>query len=43
MKFYVMDYTKHLFRIRWTDKVNYDLLRKVVAFNINNKKSMEKF
>ncbi len=36
-------YTKGLFRIRWTDKVDYDLLRRIVAFNIEIKKDMKKF
>lgn len=36
-------YTKGLFRIRWTDKVDYDLLRRIVAFNIESKKDMKKF
>jgi uncharacterized protein YdhG (YjbR/CyaY superfamily) len=36
-------HTKQLFRIKWTDKVDYDLLRKIVAFNIGNKKDIVKF
>ncbi len=36
-------HTKGLFRIKWTDKVNCDLLRKIVAFNTENKKDMVKF
>jgi len=36
-------HTKGLFRIKWTDKVDYELLRKIVAYNIENKKDMEKF
>lgn len=35
--------TKELFRIKWTDKVDYDLLRKIVAHNIEDKKDMTKF
>ena len=31
-------HTQELFRINWTDKVDYDLLRKLVAYNIENKK-----
>lgn len=36
-------YTKELFRIKWTDKVDFDLLRKLVNYNIENKKDMIKF
>lgn len=36
-------HTKGLFRIKWTDKVDYELLRKIVAYNIENKKDIEKF
>ena len=36
-------HTKGLFRIKWTDKIDYDLLRKIVAFNIEDKKGMVKF
>jgi len=36
-------YTKGLFRIKWTDKVDFDLLRKMVTYNIENKKDMKKF
>lgn len=36
-------YTKELFRIKWTDKVDYDLLRKIVAYNIEDKKDMTRF
>lgn len=36
-------YTEQLFRIKWTDKVDYDLLQKIVAFNIEDKKDMVKF
>jgi len=36
-------YTKGLFRIKWTDKVDYDLLCKIAAYNIESKKDMKKF
>lgn len=36
-------YTNWLFRIKCTDKVDYDLLRKTIAFNIENKKESVKF
>ncbi|WP_373000714.1 iron chaperone [Lutispora sp.] len=36
-------HTKELFRIKWTDKVDYDSLRKIVAYNIESKKDMVKF
>ena len=36
-------YTKGLFRIKWTDKVDFELLRKIVAYNIESKKDMVKF
>jgi len=36
-------HTQELFRINWTDKVDYGLLRKLVAYNIENKKDMVKF
>lgn len=39
----VYSYTKELFRIKWTDKVDYELLRKIVAYNIEDKKGMVKF
>jgi uncharacterized protein YdhG (YjbR/CyaY superfamily) len=35
--------TKELFRIKWTDKVDFDLLHKMVAYNIENKKDMIDF
>ena len=34
---------KGLFRIKWTDEVDYDLLHKIVAFNIEDKKDMDNF
>ena len=36
-------YTKELFRIKWTQKVNYDLLDKIIEYNIEEKKDMTKF
>lgn len=36
-------YTQGLFRLKWTDKVDYDLLHKMVAYNIEDKKDMTKF
>jgi uncharacterized protein YdhG (YjbR/CyaY superfamily) len=36
-------HTKGLFRIQWTDEVHYDLLRRIVAYNIESKKNMKKF
>ena len=36
-------HTKGLFRIKWTDKVDYELLRKIIAYNIEDKKDMTKF
>ena len=36
-------YTKELFRIKWTDKVDCDLLHNLVAYNIENKKDMTRF
>jgi uncharacterized protein YdhG (YjbR/CyaY superfamily) len=35
--------SKGLFRIKWNDRVDYDLLRKMIAYNIENKKDMMKF
>lgn len=35
--------TKGLFRIKFTDQVDYDLLRKIVAYNIEDKKDMTRF
>ncbi len=35
--------TKGLFRIRWADEVDHELLRKIIAFNIEDKKDMAKF
>lgn len=36
-------HTRELFRIKWTDKVDFDLLYKIVAYNIEDKKAMTKF
>lgn len=36
-------YTQGLFRIKWTDKVDFSLLDKMIAFNIEDKKDMTKF
>ncbi len=36
-------HTQGLFRIKWTDKVDFDLLYKIVAYNIEDKKDMTKF
>ncbi|NLY96971.1 MAG: iron chaperone [Clostridiaceae bacterium] len=36
-------YTEGMFRIKWTDKTDYELLRKIVAFNIEDKKDMDRF
>ena len=33
-------HAKQLFRIKWTDKVDYNLLGKIVDFNIGDKKDM---
>jgi len=36
-------HTQGLFRIKWTDHVDFDLLYKVVAYNIEDKKDMTKY
>jgi len=36
-------HTKELFRIKWTDQVDFDLLHKLVNYNVQNKKGMMKF
>ena len=36
-------YTEGLFRIEWSDKVDFNLLDKIVAYNIEDKKDMTKF
>ena len=35
--------SKMLFRIKWTDEVDYDLLRRVIGFNIDDKKDFTTF
>ncbi|ANC77292.1 iron chaperone [Fictibacillus phosphorivorans] len=36
-------FTKGLFRIRWKDEVNYELLEKMISFNIEDKAHYTKF
>ncbi|NLW12815.1 MAG: iron chaperone [Clostridiaceae bacterium] len=36
-------HTQGLFRVKWTDAVNYDLLDKMIAFTIDAKKGVTKF
>lgn len=36
-------HTRELFRIKWIDKVDFDLLYKMVAYNMESKKSMTAF
>lgn len=36
-------HTKELFRIKWTEQVDFDLLHKIVNYNIEHKKNMIKF
>ena len=36
-------HTQELFRIKWTDKVDFDLLHNIVAYNIGDKKDMTRF
>lgn len=36
-------HAKEIFRIKWTDKVDFDLLHKLVSYNIEDKKDMTKF
>lgn len=36
-------YTQGLFRIKWTDTVDFNLLDKMVTYNIEDKKDMTKF
>lgn len=36
-------HTKGIFRIKWSDDVNYELLRKMIAFNIEDKAETKKF
>lgn len=34
-------YTKETFRIKWSDEVNFELLDKIIAYNIEDKKDIE--
>lgn len=36
-------HTQQLIRIKWTDEVDYDLLDRIVEYNIEDKKEMTKF
>ncbi len=36
-------HTKELFRIKWTDKVDFDLLSKIISYNIEDKKDARHF
>ena len=36
-------YTKNIFRIKWSDKVDYNLLDKIVSYNIEDKKDAKNF
>jgi uncharacterized protein YdhG (YjbR/CyaY superfamily) len=36
-------HTQELFRIRWTDKVDFALLHRIVAYNIESKQGMTNF
>ncbi|MDD4009822.1 MAG: DUF1801 domain-containing protein [Fermentimonas sp.] len=36
-------HTRELFRIKWTDKVNFELLYAIIAYNIENKKDEKNF
>lgn len=36
-------HTQELFRIKWADTVAYDLLKKIIAYNIEDKKGMTTF
>ncbi|NLM24801.1 MAG: iron chaperone [Firmicutes bacterium] len=35
--------TISLFRIKWTDEIDFDLLDRIVAFNIEDKQGMDQF
>lgn len=35
--------TKEIFRIKWSDEINFELLKKIVEYNIKDKKNAEKF
>lgn len=36
-------HTQNMLRIKWTDKLDFDLLDKIIAYNIENKKGMTSF
>lgn len=36
-------YTKGLFRIKWTDKIDFELLDKIIEYNVENKRGMTNF
>lgn len=36
-------HSQQIFRIKWTDEVDFDLLDKIVAYNIEDKKDMSNF
>ncbi|NLW28982.1 MAG: iron chaperone [Erysipelothrix sp.] len=36
-------YTQELFRIKWSDEVDLELLKRIVAYNIETKKNHSKF
>ncbi|MGI6705872.1 MAG: iron chaperone [Clostridia bacterium] len=36
-------HTRELFRIKWTDEVNWELIDKIIEFNMEDKKDMTKF
>ena len=35
--------TKETFRIKWTDEIDFDLIDKMIEYNIEDKKDMTKF
>ncbi len=35
--------TKELFRIKWADEVDFDLIDRIITYNIEEKKDMKKF
>lgn len=35
--------TKMLFKIKWTDKIDYDLLEAMITYNVKEKKNMTRF
>lgn len=36
-------HTQGLFRVKWTDKIDFNLLDKIIVYNIEDKKDMIKF